>query len=346
MGWPSHCDLSSDNAQYSYCANGPAAVFFSVLFGLTWIAHLVQAIVYRKKFCWVIVVGTVWECLGLIMRTYSTINQTESTTASAGQLLVLLAPLWINAYIYMIFGRMVYYFLPEKKVAGIRAEKLAKIFIWLDVSSFIVQATGGIMDSDFSNEMDKIGLHVYTAGIAVQQFFIVCFIGLLIAFHRRMRQGHGRQDMMGDRQRWQALVFAMYASLSCITIRIIYRLAEFADTNTAGSSPLTVNEAPFYCLECLPMFAAMVIWNVWHPGRYLQGDESEFPKKIKLSRVEKRRRKLKAKEEAKERKRSNRRRSSSRKRNHRVSEYHLTEQSDNAQLEEGFTHAYPDRVRM
>lgn len=88
---------------------------------------------YRKRFCWVIVVGTLWECLGLIMRTYSTINQTKSTTASAGQLLVLLAPLWVNAFVYMIFGRMVYYFVPEKEVMGIRAEKLAKIFIWLDV---------------------------------------------------------------------------------------------------------------------------------------------------------------------------------------------------------------------
>lgn len=126
-------DLSNENAQYDYCANGPAAILFSVFFGLTWIVHLAQAIMYRKRFCWVIVVGTLWECLGLIMRTYSTINQTKSTTASAGQLLVLLAPLWVNAFVYMIFGRMVYYFVPEKEVMGIRAEKLAKIFIWLDV---------------------------------------------------------------------------------------------------------------------------------------------------------------------------------------------------------------------
>ena len=126
-------DLSSEDAQYSYCANGPVAVFFSVLFGLTWIAHVIQAVIYRKKFCWVIVVGTLWECIGLVMRTYSTIDQTQANTASAGQLLVLLAPLWVNAFVYMIFGRMVYYYLPEKKVIGIRAEKLAKIFIWLDV---------------------------------------------------------------------------------------------------------------------------------------------------------------------------------------------------------------------
>lgn len=80
-----------------------------------------------------IVVATVWQCIGMIMRTYSTIDQTKSTTTAAGQLLILLTPLWVNAFVYMIFGRMVYYFLPEKKVAGIRAERLAQIFIWLDV---------------------------------------------------------------------------------------------------------------------------------------------------------------------------------------------------------------------
>ncbi|OJJ42486.1 hypothetical protein ASPZODRAFT_43043, partial [Penicilliopsis zonata CBS 506.65] len=267
-------DLSSSNAQYDYCANGPAAVLFSVLFGLTFIAHLIQAIAYRKRFCWVIVMGTGWECLGLIMRTYSTINQTKSTTASAGQLLVLLAPLWVNALVYMVFGRMVYYFVPDRKVMGIRAEKLAKIFIWLDVTSFIVQATGGVMDSDFSDEMDRIGLHVYTGGIALQELFIVCFCFLLFSFHKRMREGGG---MMDRGRTWHTMVMAMYVTLGFITARIIYRLAEYADTNTAGTSPLTTNEAPFYCLECVPMLVAMVIWNFWHPGRYLQGEDSEFP---------------------------------------------------------------------
>lgn len=151
MGWKTHCstflanrypkalltstDLADqENSQFSYCANGPAAVFFSVLFGLTWIAHTVQAFAYRKKFCWVIVVGSLWECIGLIMRTYATIDQTKSSTASAAQLLTLLAPLWVNAYVYMIFGRMVYYYLPERKVIGFKASSLAKIFIWLDVA--------------------------------------------------------------------------------------------------------------------------------------------------------------------------------------------------------------------
>lgn len=72
------------------------------------------------------------------------------------------------------------------------------------------------MDSDFSNEMDKIGLHIYTAGIAAQQLFILCFCGLLFVFHRQLRQGHGDESRG---RHWHTLVIAMYATLGCITVR-------------------------------------------------------------------------------------------------------------------------------
>lgn len=49
-------------------------------------------------------------------------------------------------------------------------------------------------------------------------------------------------------------------------------------------STLPTHEAPLYVLEALPMFIACVIMNIWHPGRYLVGPESEFPR---LSRAEK-----------------------------------------------------------
>ena len=67
------------------------------------------------------------------MRTYSTLNQTQETTGAAGQLLVLLAPLWINAGVYMIFGRVIWYYLPEQEIGGIRATSVGKLFIWLDI---------------------------------------------------------------------------------------------------------------------------------------------------------------------------------------------------------------------
>jgi hypothetical protein len=45
-----------------------------------------------------------------------------------------------------------------------------------------------------------------------------------------------------------------------------------------------MHEAPFYCLEALPMFVALTLWNVVHPGKVLVGPDSEFPKKAKKSK--------------------------------------------------------------
>lgn len=83
------------------------------------------------------------------------------------------------------------------------------------------------------------------------------------------------------------------------------------------------------------MFSAMVIWNIWHPGRYLQGDDCDFPKKVKVSRKEKKM----MKQEAKDSKRRGRRRSSSRK-SARVSEYQPANSFDEGALE---SQGYPLR---
>lgn len=48
-----------------------------------------------------------------------------------------------------------------------------------------------------------------------------------------------------------------------------------------------MHEAPLYTLEALPMFAALVLWNVSHPGRVLVGPNSEFPKREKKQKEEK-----------------------------------------------------------
>jgi hypothetical protein len=45
-----------------------------------------------------------------------------------------------------------------------------------------------------------------------------------------------------------------------------------------------MHEAPFYTLEALPMFAALLLWNIFHPGQVLVGPDSEFPKKVKKSK--------------------------------------------------------------
>jgi uncharacterized integral membrane protein len=117
-----------------YCPSFPAAVLFSALFVLTTLAHLVQAVHYRKKFCWVIIMGGIWETGGLILRVFSVLNTTSQTFGIPSQLLILLSPLWINAFLYVVMSRFVYFFVPEKHVAGISARRLSLCFVLLDIT--------------------------------------------------------------------------------------------------------------------------------------------------------------------------------------------------------------------
>ncbi|KAJ6452760.1 hypothetical protein C8R45DRAFT_847564, partial [Mycena sanguinolenta] len=158
-------DPHDSNYNFLYCPSFPAAVLFSALFGLTTVLHLVQAIHYRKRFCWVIVMAGIWETAGLVLRVLSVLHTTSSTFGTPSQLLILLAPLWINAFLYVLMSRLVYFFVPEKHVVGINARRLSLCFVLLDItcahlptfvrlqysfysSAFLVQAGGACGDID------------------------------------------------------------------------------------------------------------------------------------------------------------------------------------------------------
>ena len=93
--------ITNPNSQWNYCPSFGAAILFSCLFGITTIIHLIQAIVHKKSFAWVIIMAAAWETAGYIFRILSVESQLNSTDATAQQLLILLAPLWINAFAYM-----------------------------------------------------------------------------------------------------------------------------------------------------------------------------------------------------------------------------------------------------
>jgi hypothetical protein len=118
----------------------------------------------------------------------------------------------------MIVGRMIYFFLPEKKVYHIKATSLAKLFIWLDIFSFIVQVAGGVMLSGNSSGTEmRIGMSIYRAGIGIQQLFIVMFLFLIQKFHTTM-SAMDREGRIPRSTKWRMLTWIIYAVLALITV--------------------------------------------------------------------------------------------------------------------------------
>ncbi|KIW65936.1 hypothetical protein PV04_08149 [Phialophora macrospora] len=323
-----HAGTGPDDV-WVYCPSFGAAIAFAVLFGLTTCTHIIQAIMYRKPFAMVLIMGGLWELGGYVARILSIENQLSSGIYTAQLLLILLAPLWINAYIYMLLGRMIHFFLPkgEDRVFKVRARSITRMFVLFDITAFVVQAVGGTMTGPgASPSVQKTGLNVYTGGVGLQLFFLVIFVVLAAGFQRKikglknsLRKTTGSLDEESqyhplpslfridsptpsstpDLNLTTPLLRLLYLTLALIIIRNIYRLVEFG---TGVDSPTVRHEWFSYVFDAVPMFFALLVLNVFYPGKYLQGERSDFSAEDKERKVMKREMKQQKKEEKLERK--------------------------------------------
>ncbi len=126
---------AAPNTNWAFCPSKGPAYLYIVLFGLTLIAHISQAIIYRKGYSWVIAMGAAWETGNYIFRILSIDQPSNTGFYSAWFILILLAPLWINAYVYMVLGRMVYNFTSSAKILHVKAWRFGLIFVLLDILS-------------------------------------------------------------------------------------------------------------------------------------------------------------------------------------------------------------------
>ncbi|KAJ7336102.1 hypothetical protein DFH08DRAFT_706401, partial [Mycena albidolilacea] len=172
----------------------PAAVIFSVLFGLTTLAHIVQAGHYRKKFCWVIIVAGLWETGGLVLRVFSVLHTTSSAFTIPSRLIVILAPcgsikaptIPINAFLYVLMSCFVYFFLPDRHVGGIGARRLSLLFVILDITCAPAPIIPSLISFlTCSPKLALLGIHIYMGGIGLQQLFVLGFTALVIRPHHK-----------------------------------------------------------------------------------------------------------------------------------------------------------------
>ncbi|KAK6369813.1 uncharacterized protein PV06_01842 [Exophiala oligosperma] len=268
------------NALWDYYPSFGAALVFAALFGILVSVHICQAVAYKKKFCWVIIMAASWETIAFTFRTLSTRHQQNANIYLVFQIFILLAPLWVNAFDYMVLGRLIYFFTPGRSLFSIPASTLAAGFVSLDFVSFVIQLVGGSWASPTASEAKQMqGIHIYMGGIGLQQFFIFIFVGLAIKFQREMTKNEKIRQLHGatSAKEWRSLLYALYATLGLITVRIMFRLIQFSSGGTSSNNPLVSSEACFYILEAVPMVLALLCFNIKHPGSVLVGPESELP---------------------------------------------------------------------
>jgi hypothetical protein len=179
------------------------------------VLHIIQAIHYRKSFLWVLIMGAAWEMVAAVARVVSIKNPTSKSDYEVSFVFLVLAPLWINAFDYIVLGRLIWYYIPEKRLAGIKATRLAAYFVAMDITSFIIQLAGALTTTGGNPAQTANGLHVYTAGVCFQEAVILAFFALCVFFFRRLRT----VDTEKDKRKGIRMVFLLCLTLILISVR-------------------------------------------------------------------------------------------------------------------------------
>jgi hypothetical protein len=78
--------------------------------------------------------GALWEFISIVTRIASIKSPFNTSLSHTTFVFLVLAPLWINAFDYMVLGRMDHFYLPDKKLAGVKAQRFAVYFVSLDIT--------------------------------------------------------------------------------------------------------------------------------------------------------------------------------------------------------------------
>jgi ammonia channel protein AmtB len=118
---------------WEFCPSIAASYLFIVLFALTTIAHIIQAVIHRKSYCWVIAMSGLIQTITYIFRVLSILNPASYGDYAGWFVLILIAPLWTNAFVYMVMGKMVWNFTDDARVLRMRPWQVGLFFVMLDI---------------------------------------------------------------------------------------------------------------------------------------------------------------------------------------------------------------------
>lgn len=257
--------MAGKTKYFNYDPSVVAAAVATALFGITTIIHLWQMCRRRTWYFTAFVVGGFFEVFGFGTRIINAIQNPDYTKAPyiVQTLLILLAPALFAASIYMILSRLIR--LTEgEHLSFIRSTWLTKIFVLGDVLSFLAQGAGGgqLASAKTADGINK-GEIMITAGLVIQLLFFALFILVSILYNVRLRRNPTEASR---RTPWQLYFVVLYVVSGLVLIRSVFRLVEYQQ---GQDGELLSKEVYLYVFDAALMFAAMVVFNIWHPGRII-----------------------------------------------------------------------------
>ncbi|RAK84194.1 RTA1 domain protein [Aspergillus costaricaensis CBS 115574] len=253
---------------YPYTPSETAGYAFMAIFGLATLVHFVMMFPYRAAYFIPLVIGGICETFGYYGRAWSHQGRTLIGPWALQEMLILCAPPFIAATVYMILGRMIVAFAAEHH-SVIRPKWLTKIFVLNDVICFLTQIGGAGVQVTGDEHLMKTGIKAVLAGLIFSLVIFLLFVWVAIVFHLRLSREptwvvNENPWLMGG---WKRYMWALYVACGALMLRNLVRTVQFGANET---SPLNTQEVYIYVFDAALMFVSMAVLAVYHPGTMIK----------------------------------------------------------------------------
>ncbi|CDK25985.1 unnamed protein product [Kuraishia capsulata CBS 1993] len=230
--------------EFYYSPTTSATIAFAVLFGVCLGVQTLRIVqIWRSQFpsrmprrsaslmMVPFAIGTACEMAGYIGRCFAIKNQTHLGAYIEQMLMLIIAPPFLAASIYMIFGRLVVQ-LGANELCPVPRKYLTTIFVSGDIASIVVQGIGGGMMSGTDLDRVRVGQKVVVVGLFIQIVFFLLFVYAETRLFFRLRStptnvAFKTRHYPGRFHNWHATLISMFAVSMLILVRSVYRVVEF-----------------------------------------------------------------------------------------------------------------------
>ncbi|KAF8516232.1 RTA1 like protein-domain-containing protein [Gautieria morchelliformis] len=264
---------------------------FVILFSITTIVHIVEALLFKPRLLWLLYTTAmcgVGEIVGWSGRLWNSENPENSNAYLMQIVTTIIAPVFLTAALYNILGRVIAIIGPE--YSRLSPKTYLKVFVTADVVALVVQAAGGALATSNNTSTSNLGSHIMLAGIFFQMAGILGYTLLAAEFlfrfylHRPFAgaiQASPPDSPLNDKSwtqgtenggavlppRISLMVLALVLSTILVFIRTIYRTIELSG---GWNGHIIRTEAFFNTLDATPIFLAMFILNFLSPAFLLR----------------------------------------------------------------------------
>ncbi|KAK2931912.1 RTA-like protein [Fusarium oxysporum f. sp. vasinfectum] len=225
---------------YPYTPSESAGYAFMALFAAATVAHLVFIPKYKTKFFMPMFLGGICETFGYYGRAWGGCLPNSPKPFMLQLMLILVAPVFISATVYMTLGKFKQSLLGRPK----RKCGITTIFVLVDIIAFCSQIGGGLVQVTGNVDIMKIGDNVVMGGLVFQLVALAIYLGLIIGLYRKACEEATYIDG------WKPYVWIMGISVIAVWLRNLVRVIEFAQ---GFHGFIMEHESMLYIFDAIPM---------------------------------------------------------------------------------------------